>query len=72
MALLFGAVGLFTNPMLLFIAMFVWFGAGQEAAMARHQAAMSDWSYVRESDGTGGRQRVGPWIVYRDESSSRD
>ena len=72
MALLFGAVGLFINPMLLFIAMFVWFGAGQETAMARHQAAMSDWSYVRESDGTGGRPRVGPWIVYRDESSSRD
>ena len=30
MALLFGLVGLFTNPFLLFIAFFVWIGAAQE------------------------------------------
>jgi Zn-dependent protease/CBS domain-containing protein len=32
MAVLFGFVGLFTNPMLLLIAVFVWIGAAQEAA----------------------------------------
>jgi Zn-dependent protease/predicted transcriptional regulator len=35
MALLFGLVGLFTDPMLLFIALFVWMGAEAEAAMAQ-------------------------------------
>jgi Zn-dependent protease len=42
MAVLFGIVGLFWNPMLLFIAIFVWFGAGQELMAAR----MSSW--IRE------------------------
>jgi hypothetical protein len=32
MAVLFGFAGLFSNPMLLLIALFVWIGAGQEAA----------------------------------------
>jgi len=41
MAILFGVAGLFGNPMLMFIAVFVWFGAGQEAAMARQQAYFS-------------------------------
>ena len=40
MALLFGAVGLFTNPMLLFIAFFVWIGAAQEAAAAQMKTAL--------------------------------
>jgi predicted transcriptional regulator len=35
MALLFGFAGLFGNPMLLFIALFVWMGAEGEAAMAQ-------------------------------------
>lgn len=34
-AWLFGLVGLFTDPFLLFIALFVWMGAEQEAAMAQ-------------------------------------
>jgi Zn-dependent protease len=38
MAVLLGVAGLFLNPMLVFIAVFVWFGAQQEAAMARSQA----------------------------------
>jgi len=35
MAFLFGFVGLLTDPFLLFIALFVWIGAEQEASMAR-------------------------------------
>jgi cation:H+ antiporter len=34
MAVLFGFVGLFSNPMLILIALFVWIGAGQEAGAA--------------------------------------
>jgi len=33
-AFLFGFIGLFTNPFLVFIALFVWIGASQEASMA--------------------------------------
>lgn len=39
MAILFGVVGVFSNPMLIFIALFVWSGATQEAMMTRHRAA---------------------------------
>ncbi len=35
MAFIFGFVGLFTDPFLLFIALFVWIGAEQEASMAQ-------------------------------------
>jgi Zn-dependent protease/CBS domain-containing protein len=42
MALLFGLVGLlWPNPFLIFIALFVWMGAGQEASMAMMRSAMS-------------------------------
>lgn len=34
-ALLFGVIGLFYNPILLFIAFFVWMGAAQETRMVR-------------------------------------
>jgi len=35
MALLFGLIGIFGNPFLLFIAFFVWIGAAQEAGMTQ-------------------------------------
>ena len=41
MALVFGLVGLFTNPFLLFIAFFVWIGATQEASMVQMRTALS-------------------------------
>lgn len=40
LAFLFGFVGLFWSPMLLFIAFFVWIGAEQEASMARIKHAL--------------------------------
>jgi Zn-dependent protease len=40
-ALLFGVVGLFTNPMLLFVALFVYLGAEQEAAVAHMRSVTS-------------------------------
>jgi Zn-dependent protease len=39
-AVLFGVVGLFYNPLLLFIAFFVWIGASQEASMAQLKSAI--------------------------------
>jgi CBS domain-containing protein len=41
MALLFGAFGLFHNPMLMLIALFVWMGAQQEASMVGMKRALS-------------------------------
>lgn len=41
MALLFGFLGLFWNPFLVFIALFVWIGAAQEASMVKMKSAMS-------------------------------
>ena len=40
MALGFAFLGFFTNPMLMFIALFVWIGAAQEAGMATMKAAL--------------------------------
>lgn len=42
MAFLFGLAGLFGNPLLLFIALFVWIGASQEAAMAEIKSAVAE------------------------------
>lgn len=39
-AIVFGFLGLFYNPFLLFIAFFVWIGAAQEASMAQLQSAI--------------------------------
>ena len=47
MALLFGFVGLFWNPFLLFIALFVWMGASQEAAMVQMKSALGGIPLVR-------------------------
>lgn len=40
-AFLFGFLGLFTNPFLLFIAFFVWIGAAQEASMVQMKSALA-------------------------------
>ncbi len=44
LAFVFGFLGLFTNPFLVFIALFVWIGAAQEAAMAETKSLMSSAS----------------------------
>jgi Zn-dependent protease/CBS domain-containing protein len=40
MAMLFGFIGLQGNPMLVFIALFVWIGAGQEASVVQMKSAL--------------------------------
>lgn len=40
MALLFGLFGLFSNPLLVLIALFVWTGAAQEASMVEMKSAL--------------------------------
>jgi predicted transcriptional regulator len=40
LAFVFGFLGLFTNPFLVFIALFVWIGAAQEAAMAETKSVL--------------------------------
>ena len=41
-ACLFGVAGLFSDPFLIFIALFVWSGAEQEAAMAKMHVSVGD------------------------------
>jgi Zn-dependent protease/CBS domain-containing protein len=41
MAILFGFLGLQGNPMLIFIALFVWIGAGQEASVVQMKSALA-------------------------------
>src|SRR5213083_2574667 len=40
-ALVFGFIGLFSNPFLVFIALFVWLGASSEASMVQMRTALS-------------------------------
>lgn len=40
MALFFGLIGLFVNPFLLFIALFVWIGATEEASMVQMRTSL--------------------------------
>lgn len=40
-AFILGFIGLFSNPFLLFIALFVWIGAAQEASMVQVKSALS-------------------------------
>ena len=47
MAALFGFAGLFGNPMLLLIALFVWIGAGQEAAAVEMKSSFSGRARAR-------------------------
>jgi Zn-dependent protease/CBS domain-containing protein len=58
MALVFGFVGLFTNPMLVFVALFVWIGATQEVGAAQMRSAFSGTA-VREAMITDFRE-LGP------------
>lgn len=47
MALLFGFLGFLFNPFLLFIALFVWIGAAQEASMAQIKSSLGGIPVVR-------------------------
>jgi CBS domain-containing protein len=47
MAFLFGFVGMFTNPFLVFIAMFVWLGAAEESNMVKVRHALGGIPIVR-------------------------
>jgi len=47
MAFLFGFVGMFTNPFLVFIAMFVWLGAAEEANMVRLKRSLGGIPIIR-------------------------
>jgi len=61
MAVLFGFVGFFANPLLIFIALFVWIGAAQEASMAQMKSALggipvraamlTDFQVIKSGDG---------------------
>lgn len=46
-ALVFGFLGIFFNPFLVFIALFVWIGAAQEASLAQMRAALGGIPVVR-------------------------
>ncbi len=47
MALIFGLIGILYNPFLVFIALFVWIGAAQEAAMVQMKSAFEGIPVLR-------------------------
>ena len=47
MALMFGFLGFFYNPFLMFIALFVWIGAAQEASMAQMKSSLAGIPVMR-------------------------
>ena len=47
MALAFGFLGVFYNPFLMFIALFVWIGASQEASMAQMKSSLDGIPVMR-------------------------
>lgn len=47
MALLFGFMGFFYNPFLMFIALFVWIGAAQEASMVQMKSSLAGIPVMR-------------------------
>jgi Zn-dependent protease len=47
MALVFGFLGFFYNPFLMFIALFVWIGAAQEASMAQMKSSLAGIPVMR-------------------------
>ena len=49
-ALIFGFIGLFSNPFLIFIALFVWIGAGQEASMVRMKSTLANHGRPGDAD----------------------
>ena len=67
-AVLFGIVGLFSNPFLVFIAFFVWIGAAQEASMVRTKSVLegipvsrimlTDFQTLRSYDTLGGAAKL--------------
>jgi CBS domain-containing protein len=48
MAIAFGLIGLFGNPMLVFVALFVWIGAGEEAQLVHLHASLQSM-HVRDA-----------------------
>ncbi len=42
LAMVFAFIGFFTNPVLIFIALFVWIGASQEASLAQMKEVLSE------------------------------
>ncbi|MBM4281653.1 MAG: hypothetical protein FJ137_13140 [Deltaproteobacteria bacterium] len=61
LALLLGVVGLFANPLLVFIALFVWIGAAVESGAVQMKAALAGVS-VRDA-------MVAPFIALRGDDS---